>query len=203
MKFWIGPFGGALITGAYGMLRLGDQWNMGREHPFQASGTLLAYMLVGASIGLIISGLLFSATQSEAAGSDSLSEETKGLTLEETKWARNQALRQGGSVKLFDAASDTKRGCPVSHIMPNKMKVRDRVQRIGTQIEALQRALDTELGFVDILKALSEARSSINDLSAELVEDYIRMHADRAQDSDIDRAQAVQGLIDAMRSYPK
>ena len=187
MKFWIGPLGGALITGAYGMLRLGDQWSMGREHPFQASGTLLAYMLVGAAIGLVVSGL--SATRNEVPGSDLLPEETKSPT--------NQTLHQGGSLKLLDAASDTKRRCQVSHILPDRTKV----QRIRPQIEALQRALDADLGFADILQVLSDARSAINDVSAELVGDYVRMHVNTAQNGATDEAQTVQELVDAMRSY--
>ena len=189
MKFWIGSIGGALMTGAYGMLRLGDQWNMGREHPFQASGTLLAYMLVGASIGLIISGLLFSATRNEVSSSDSLPEETKSAT--------NQMPLQGGSMKLLDAASDTKRRCQVSRILPDRTKV----QRIRPQIEALQRALDAELGFADLLQVLSDARSAINDASAELVGDYVRVHVNTAQNGATDQAQDVQELVDAMRSY--
>ena len=191
MKFWTGPLGGALITGAYGMLRLGDQWNIGREHPFQASGTLLAYMLVGASIGLIISGLLFSATRNEVSISDSLPEEIKSPT--------NQMPLQGGSIKLLDAASDTTRRCQVSHILPDRTKV----QRIRPQIEALQRALDAELGFADLLQVLSDARSAINDASAELVGDYVRVHVNTAQNGATDQAQDVQELVDAMRSYLK
>jgi len=189
MKFWIGPLGGALITGTYGMLRLADQWSMGREHPFQASGTLLAYTLLGASIGLIISGLLFSANRSEVAGSDSLPEETRSST--------NQTLLQGGSLKLLDAASDPKRRCQVSQILPDRTKV----QRIRPQIEALERALDAELGFADTLQVLSDARSAINDVSAELVGDYVRMHVNSAQNGTADQAQTVQELVDAMRSY--
>jgi hypothetical protein len=59
MKFWIGPLGGAVIATAYGMLRLREDWNIGGEHAFRASGTWVAYMVVGFFIGLIISGLLW------------------------------------------------------------------------------------------------------------------------------------------------
>jgi DNA-binding FrmR family transcriptional regulator len=191
MKFWIGPLGGALITGAYGMFRLSDQWTMGDEHPFQASGALLAYMLVGFFVGLLISGLFFLPTQDEVSGSDSLPEETKSPT--------DQPLLQGSRLKLLDAASDTKRRCQVSHVLPDRTKV----QRIRPQIEALQRALDAELGFADLLQVLSDARSAINDVSAELVGDYFKKHIDTAHDGATDEAQAVQELVDAIRSYLK
>jgi FrmR/RcnR family transcriptional regulator, repressor of frmRAB operon len=191
MKFWIGPLGGALIAGAYGMLRLGEQWNTGDERAFQASGTLLAYMLLGAVIGSIISALLFSSAQNEVSGLASLPEETKPPT--------NQMLLQGRSLKLLDAASDTRRRCQVSHILPDRTKV----QRIRPQIDALQRALDAELGFADLLQVLSDTRSAINDVSAELVGDYIRKHVHTPHNGATDEAQAVQELVDAMRSYLK
>jgi FrmR/RcnR family transcriptional regulator, repressor of frmRAB operon len=170
MKFWIGPVAGALMTGAYGMFRLADQWNTGDERVFQASGTLLAYMLLGAVIGLIISGLLFSATQNEVSDSNALAEETKHPL--------NQTLLRRASPKLLDKAAPTERSCPVSHTIPDKTKVLDRVQRIRKQIDALQRALHAELSCADILQMLSDARGAINDLSTQLVEDYIRMHVD-------------------------
>ncbi len=87
----------------------------------------------------------------------------------------------------------------MSRIVPDKSKV----QRIRPQIEALQRAFDTELAFPAILQVLSDARSAINDVSAELVGDYIQMHVDTAQDGATDQAQAVQELVDAVRSYLK
>ena len=191
MKFWIGPLGGALMGGAYGIIRLGEKWDIGGEHAFRASGTLLAYTLIGAFIGLIISGLLFSATQNEASGSDSSSEEAKRLS--------SQPLLRRGIPKLLDTAVDTERERPVSHILPDKAKV----QRIRPQIEALQRALDAELGFAEVLQVLSDARNAISDVSAELVGDYIQTLVDTAQDGAIDRAQGVQELVDAMRSYLK
>jgi len=189
MKFWIGPLGAALISGAYGMLKLGEQWNIGGEYAFRASGTLLAYVLIGAFIGLIISGLLFSAT--EGSGSDSPPEETKRLP--------GPPLLRRGSPKPLDTAVDTEWRCPVSHIVPDKTKV----QRIRPHIEALQRALDAELGFVETLQVLSDARGAINNVSAELIGDYIQTHVEPEQDGAPDRAHGVQEVVDAMRSYLK
>ena len=187
MKFWIGPIGGALITVVYGTLSLSEQWNIGGEHTFRASGTLLAYALVGAFIGLIMSGLWYSAVQHEVPGSDSLPEEP------------NQTLYHEDSLRLVDAASDTEQGCPVTRAAPDTTKV----QRIRPQVEALQRALDAELSFTEILRVLSDARSAINELSAELVGDYVRIQVSSVHDSATDRSQTVQEMVDAMRSCLK
>src|SRR5258708_40355968 len=126
--------------------------DIGGEHAFRASGNIVGLHAPGAFIGLIISGLLFSATQDDASGSDSSPEDAKRLP--------SQPLLQRGSPKLLDTAVDTERERPVSHIIPDKTKV----QRIRPQIEALQRALDAELGFAEILQVLSDARSAINDV---------------------------------------
>lgn len=177
MKFWIGPLGGALIAGAYGMLRLGEYWNIGGEHAFRASGTLLAYMLIGAFIGLIISGFLFSETQNEVSVSESMPGDTKRLLMERSR--------------------------PMAHPVSDKTKVLDRMQHIQTRIDAIQQAIEAELGCVDILRMLSDVRSAVNDLSTDLVEESIRKHVDATQDGATDRARAAQELIDAVRSYAK
>ena len=87
----------------------------------------------------------------------------------------------------------------MAHIIPDKMKV----QRIRPQIEALQRALDAELSFADLLQVLSNARSAINDVSAELVGDYVRKHVHTPHNGAAHEAEDVQELVDAMRSYLK
>jgi DNA-binding FrmR family transcriptional regulator len=195
MKFWIGPLGGALATGAYGMLKLGEQWNIGGEHAFRASGTLLAYMVLGAFIGLIISGLSFVATQNEVSGSALSPEDATRLT-DHTHFRRRTPARLERAVQI-------ERSFPVSHLIGDKTKVLDRMLRIQRQIEAAQQAVQAELSWADVVRMLSDARSALNDLSAELVEDFIRMQVDPAQDSATDRAQAAQQLIEAIRSHAK
>jgi hypothetical protein len=60
MKFWIAPVAGASIAAAYAFMKLRDQFSIGAEHASRASGTVLAYVLVGAIIGLVISMALSS-----------------------------------------------------------------------------------------------------------------------------------------------
>jgi hypothetical protein len=59
MKFWISPFIGTMLAGAYGALSLHDDWFIGGERAFRASGKMLAYVIVGSALGAIISVNLF------------------------------------------------------------------------------------------------------------------------------------------------
>jgi DNA-binding FrmR family transcriptional regulator len=109
---------------------------------------------------------------------------------------KSDAGSRQAALTFLDATLDTNGRCQVSHVLPDRTKV----QRIRPQIDALQRALDADLGFADILQVLSDARSAINDVSAELVGDYVRMHLNTTPKGATDQ-QSVRELVDAMRSY--
>jgi hypothetical protein len=64
--------------------------DIGREHPFQASGTVLVFILLGAFIGLISSALLLSASQREASRSKSLFEKAKSQKIR--RWFKAGSL---------------------------------------------------------------------------------------------------------------
>jgi hypothetical protein len=58
MKFWLGPVCGAVIVGIFGALKLRQDWSLGGEHAFRASGTITAYFVAGAFLGLFVAILL-------------------------------------------------------------------------------------------------------------------------------------------------
>jgi hypothetical protein len=58
MQYWITPILGAVIAGAYGILHLRDQWNIGGEHAFRASGTIVAYAIIGLIVGAAVAMFL-------------------------------------------------------------------------------------------------------------------------------------------------
>jgi FrmR/RcnR family transcriptional regulator, repressor of frmRAB operon len=92
----------------------------------------------------------------------------------------------------------------VSHTVREKSKLLNRVRRIRGQIEAVERALEQEIGCADVLQLIAGARGAINGLMAEVMEDHIRLHVvDPARERDSDRAQAAEELIDVVRSYLK
>jgi len=93
---------------------------------------------------------------------------------------------------------------PVSHTIREKTKLLNRVRRIRGQVEAVERALEQEIGCADVLQLITAARGAINGLMGEVIEDHIRMHLiDPALQSDTEAGRAAEELIDVVRSYLK
>jgi FrmR/RcnR family transcriptional regulator, repressor of frmRAB operon len=85
-----------------------------------------------------------------------------------------------------------------------KTKLLNRVRRIRGQIEAVERALEREVGCSDMLRIITSARGAINGLMAEVIEDYVRLRiADPLREPDAERALAAEHLIDVVHSYLK
>jgi len=92
----------------------------------------------------------------------------------------------------------------MSHMIREKPKLLKRVRRIRGQVEAVERALEQEIGCADIMQLIAAARGAINGLMAEVMQDHIRVHAiDPERQPDPERAQATEALIDVVRSYLK
>jgi DNA-binding FrmR family transcriptional regulator len=93
---------------------------------------------------------------------------------------------------------------PVSHTIREKTKLLNRVRRIRGQVEAVERALEQEIGCADVLQLITAARGAINGLMGEVIEDHIRMHLiDPALQPDSESGRAAEELIDVVRSYLK
>ena len=52
----------------------------------------------------------------------------------------------------------------------------NRVRRIHGQVEAIERALEQEIGCADVLQVITATRGAINGLIGEVIEDHIRIH---------------------------
>jgi DNA-binding FrmR family transcriptional regulator len=92
----------------------------------------------------------------------------------------------------------------MSHTIREKAKLLARVRRIRGQVEAVERALETEIGCADVLQLLASIRGAVNGLTGELLEDHIRFHVvDPAHESDPRRAKGAEELIDVVRTYLK
>ena len=90
----------------------------------------------------------------------------------------------------------------MSHTIREKTKLLNRVRRIRGQIEAVERALDQEIGCSDVLQLIAGARGAINGLMAEVIEDHVHSHLVYPV-HESERAQAAEELIDVVRSYLK
>ncbi|UZE48937.1 metal/formaldehyde-sensitive transcriptional repressor [Rhodopseudomonas sp. P2A-2r] len=92
----------------------------------------------------------------------------------------------------------------MSHTIKDKKKLVSRVRRIKGQAEAVERALEAELGCADVLMLVASMRGAINGLITEVIEDHIRHHVvDPATETNADRARGTTDLIDALRTYLK
>jgi DNA-binding FrmR family transcriptional regulator len=71
-------------------------------------------------------------------------------------------------------------------------------------LDGEERALEEEIGCGDVLHLVAAVRGAINGLMAEVVEDHIRFHVvDPARETDRERAEGAQELIDVVHSYLK
>ena len=92
----------------------------------------------------------------------------------------------------------------MSHTIKNKSKLISRVRRIKGQIEAVERALEAELGCADVLMLVASVRGAVSGLTSELLEDHIRHHVvDPAHEPNPEKAKGAADLIEVVRTYLK
>jgi DNA-binding FrmR family transcriptional regulator len=90
----------------------------------------------------------------------------------------------------------------MAHTLREKTKLLARVRRIRGQVEAIERALEAEVGCADVLQVIASVRGAMNSLMAEVMEDHIRFHVlNPARESE--RATGAEELIDVVRTYLK
>ena len=92
----------------------------------------------------------------------------------------------------------------MTHTVRDKQKLLARVRRIRGQVEAIERALDSEAGCEQVMHLIAGVRGAMAGLMAEVVEDHVRTHlvdADKypgALDTD-----AAEQLLEVVRTYLK
>ncbi|MFG1245132.1 metal/formaldehyde-sensitive transcriptional repressor [Xanthobacter versatilis] len=92
----------------------------------------------------------------------------------------------------------------MAHTIKHKTKLLARIRRIKGQAEAVERALEAEIGCTDVLMLVASMRGAINGLTAELMEDHIRHHVVNPDaEPDPERAKGVADLIEVVRTYLK
>jgi DNA-binding FrmR family transcriptional regulator len=86
----------------------------------------------------------------------------------------------------------------------DRQKLINRVRRLAGQIEALERAVENDAGFTEVMRLLTAGRGAINSIMAEVVEDHIQAHM-LGRDRKPSRAEieAAEELLDVLRSYIK
>lgn len=91
----------------------------------------------------------------------------------------------------------------MSHTAREKAKLLARVRRIRGQVEAIERALESEAGCSEVLHLLAASRGAMNGLMAEVLEDHVREHVAADDLSEAARTEGADELLAVIRAYLK
>ncbi len=91
----------------------------------------------------------------------------------------------------------------MSHIAANKDSLIKRVKRIAGQIQAVERALESDSDCAKTLHLVAATSGAINGLMEEIIEEHARAHVADPSLSEEERNQGVEELLEAIRRYSK
>lgn len=89
----------------------------------------------------------------------------------------------------------------MSHTLKEKKALLNRVRRLRGQIDALERALEDEVGCYPVLQQISAVRGAVNGLMTQVIEGHVREHMQPLAEGA--EPQAGEELIKVLRSYLK
>jgi DNA-binding FrmR family transcriptional regulator len=90
----------------------------------------------------------------------------------------------------------------MTHTIRDKVKLLARVRRIRGQIEAIERALETEAGCEQVMHLIAGMRGATAGLMAVVVEDHVRTHlVDPERHHGALNTEAAEQLLDIVRTY--
>ncbi len=92
----------------------------------------------------------------------------------------------------------------MTHTVREKQKLLARVRRMKGQVEAIERALESEAGCEQVMHLIAGVRGAMAGLMAEVVEDHVRTHLVNADlYPGALNAEAAEQLMDVVRTYLK
>jgi len=92
----------------------------------------------------------------------------------------------------------------MSHTVRQKAKLLNRVRRIRGQVDAIERALEAEVGCEQVMHVIAACRGALNGLLGEVVEEHIQSHlVEPLKVKDAPAAEAAEQLVDVFRGYFK
>lgn len=91
----------------------------------------------------------------------------------------------------------------MSHTIREKQKLINRSKRIRGQLEAIERALESELGCEQVMHLIAGCRGAVNGLLNEVVEDHVRTHLADRNAVDDPNGDAIEQLVGLLRTYYK
>ncbi|MEE7547676.1 metal/formaldehyde-sensitive transcriptional repressor [Xanthomonas sp. Kuri4-1] len=90
----------------------------------------------------------------------------------------------------------------MAHLNQNRPKLLARVRRIRGQVEALEKALSTEVDCSDVLTQVAAVRGAAQGLMVELLADHLRHHVAAPAHAG-ERQAAVDDVAGILKSYLK
>ncbi len=92
----------------------------------------------------------------------------------------------------------------MAHTTKDKEKLVTRVRRIRGQVDAIERALESEQECAGVLQLMAACRGALNGLMAEVMEGHVRFHVLSPESKKSSpQAQAAEELIEVVRAYLK
>jgi DNA-binding FrmR family transcriptional regulator len=90
----------------------------------------------------------------------------------------------------------------VTHTVREKQKLLARIRRVRGQVEAVERAVESEAECEKVMHLIAGIRGSMASLMAEVMEDHVRAHIVGSH-IDPDSRQAAEHLIEIVHAYLK
>ncbi len=87
----------------------------------------------------------------------------------------------------------------MTHTIRDKQKLLARIRRLRGQIEAMERAVESEAGCEQVMHLIAGIRGSTTGLMAEIMEDHVRAHFGASKEA----PEAADQVIDVIRAYLK
>jgi len=91
----------------------------------------------------------------------------------------------------------------MSHLSSQKDDLLKRVRRIAGQVQAIEKALDSDADCAKTLHLVAATRGAMNGLMGKIIEDHAREHVAKPDLSSDERAAGVEELLEAIRRYSK
>ena len=92
----------------------------------------------------------------------------------------------------------------MSHTIRQRQKLLARVRRIRGQVEAIERALDSEASCGQVMHLIAGTRGAMTGLMAEVVEEHVLTHlVDADKHPKALNTEAADQLLDVVRTYLK
>ena len=92
----------------------------------------------------------------------------------------------------------------MTHTVREKLRLLARVRRIRGQVEAIERAVESEAGCETVMHLIAGVRGAVAGLMAEVVEEHVRTHlVDAEKHPNALNVEAAEELLGVVRTYLK